>query len=121
MLRMIQQLSEALEKYFLGNNEGRPEEIELLINTVLKDVFKESSESISKKSSNELEKLLEKSNNPSDVSYLLGHLFYYKFLNFENTDHALKSIHFYKIWLKESQIYALAIIERIKNLKSKIE
>lgn len=123
LIRQIQQFTALLSKLLLGKNEGKTEEIELVIETQLKDIFKSTFPDLQNLSVEEIVKKIEvfKPHQQAELYEMLGHLFYYK--NRENFQQKLGkyAIYFYEMWIAKSQIFSIPVNERISELKSKIE
>lgn len=119
MIRQIKQFSEFIAAMLLGKNEGKPQEVLLVFETHMKNVFKMSFEELSVKSFEEIESLISgKEDTQKAVSYeLLGHLFYFKFKETGDTDLGEKSKYFYNLWQKKSKIFSMDVIKRLEELQ----
>ncbi|MFC6266888.1 hypothetical protein [Frigoriflavimonas asaccharolytica] len=122
LIRQIQQFTALLSKLLLGKNEGKPEEIELVIETQLKDIFKTTFPDLLQLSLEEIVEKVEvfKPHQQPELYEMLGHLFYFK--NKENFSEKLAkySIYFYEIWIAKAQIYSIPVNARIAELKEKL-
>ena len=119
MMRLVRQFSELLAKLILGKNEGRADDIELVIETQMKDIFKMDFEALAAKSQQELIDFVEEKEERHKAEYyeLLGHLFYYK--GKQQNDNALikRSVPFYESYLTKSGIFSMPVISRINEIK----
>lgn len=119
LIRQIQQFTAMLSKLLLGKNEGRPEEIELVIETQLKDIFKTTFPELAQLSKEEIIEKVEvfKPHQQADIYEMLGHLFYFK--NKENSEkkYAEFAVIFYEMWIAKSQIFSIPVNTRIAELK----
>lgn len=122
LIRQIHQFTALLSKLLLGKNEGKSEEIELVIETQLRDIFRITYPDLQKLSLEEIVEKVEvfKPHQQAELYEMLGHLFYYK--NTENFQQKLAkyAIYFYEMWIAKSQIFSIPVNARISELKSKI-
>jgi hypothetical protein len=119
LIRQIQQFAAMLSKLLLGKNEGKPKEIELVIETQMKDIFKTTFPDLAALSKEEIIEKVEvfKPHQQPEIYEMLGHLFYFK--NKENFEVKLAehSIYFYEIWIVKSQTFSFPVNARIAELK----
>ena len=122
LIRQIQQFAAMLSKLLLGKNEGKPEEIELVIETQLKDIFKTTFPELAQLSKEEIVEKVEvfKPHQQADIYEMLGHLFYFKNKEEPSENLCKKCIYFYEIWIAKSQIFSILVNARIAELKGKI-
>ena len=120
LIRLIQQFSAMLAKLLLGKNEGSPEEVELVIQTQLKDIFKTTFPEFAKLSTEEIVAKVDtfEPRHQGDLYEMLGHLFYFKNKEEPSENLAKKCIHFYEMWIAKSQIFSLPVNGRIAELKN---
>lgn len=123
MMRQIRQFSEFLSKMILGNNEGAPEEIELVIETQLRNIFKTDKETFLKKTKEEILEIIneKEENHQPEYFEMLGHLFYLENKKEENKIYAENAKTFYELWLQKSGIFSLAVMARISELNKSLE
>ena len=123
LIRQIQQFTAMLSKLLLGKNEGRPEEIELVIETQLKYIFKTTFPELQVLSLDEIIEKVEifKPHQQGELYEMLGHLFYYK--NRENFEESLAkySIFFYEMWILKAQVFSIPVNARIKVMRESIK
>lgn len=119
MMRMVRQFSELLAKLILAKNEGRSDDIQLVIETQMKDIFKTDFDSLAKKSQEELIYLVKEKavRHQSEYYELLGHLFYYKGQQNINQDLLKRSLVFYEHYLQTSGIFSMPVMSRINEIK----
>lgn len=119
MMRMVRQFSEFLSKLILGNNEGKSEDLLLVFETQMKDVFKMDFETLSVLPFDEINAIVLNKEEKHQPEYyeLLGHLFYYKFKENPTKDLAEKANNFYQLYLEKSQIFSIPVIQRLGELK----
>lgn len=122
-LRLIRQLSQALEKLLLGKPEESLMQKELDFDSLMKDIFKIDFAELSKKSVEEIDDLVKhrESRDHSDYYEMLGNVFMFHYRTENNLDFAKKATFFYEQYLRASGIFALPIINRIAELKSVTE
>ncbi len=118
ILRMVQQLSEALSRLLLGNNEGIPQEEELAIETQIRNVFKCSKKELSEKPFKEILSEIQSKPESHQIGYyeVLGHFFFLQNRIEPSGDLAQKAKNFYQIWLEESKIFSLVVMQRLGEL-----
>ena len=119
LIRQIQQFTAMLSKLLLGKNEGRPEEIELVIETQLKDIFKTTFPELALLSKEEIIEKVEvfKPHQQADIYEMLGHLFYFKNKETPEKKFAEFAVIFYEMWIAQSQIFSIPVNTRIAELK----
>lgn len=122
-LRLIRQLSQALEKLLLGKPEESLMQKELDFDSLMKDIFKIDFAELSKKSVEEIDDLVKhrESRDHADYYEMLGNVFMFHYRTENNLDFAKKATFFYGQYLRASGIFALPIINRIAELKSVTE
>ncbi len=121
MMRMVRQFSNLLSKLILDKNEGEfMEDIDSDFDTQLKDIFKMDFTELSSKSKDEIIDMvkLRESKDHADYYELLGNLFMFHFRTHGKQDFAEKAKTFYELYLTTSGIFAMPIINRIKELKA---
>ena len=119
LIRQIQQFTAMLSKLLLGKNEGRPEEIELVIETQLKDIFKTTFSDLAQLSKEEIIEKVEvfKPHQQPDIYEMLGHLFYFKNKETPEKKYVEFAVIFYEMWILQSQIFSIPVNARIAELK----
>lgn len=119
-LRLIRQLTQALEKLLLGKPEESLMQKELDFDSLMKDIFKINFEEIASKSKTEIIEMVEQRESKDHVDYfeMLGNVFMFHYRNMGNLDFADKAKTFYELYLQKSGIFALPIINRINELKT---
>lgn len=118
ILRMVQQLSEALSRLLLGNNEGIPQEEELAIDTQISNVFKCSKKELSEQTFEEILAEIQTKPESHQTGYyeVLGHFFFLQNRIEPKQELAQKAKNFYQIWLEKSQIFSLVVMQRLSEL-----
>ena len=118
-LRLIRQLSQALEKLLLGKPEESLMQKELDFDSLMKDIFKMDFAELLLKSKEEIIELVNLRESKDHVDYyeMLGNVFMFHFKTEENLDFADKAKTFYELYLQTSCIFAIPIINRINELK----
>ncbi|QIG89989.1 hypothetical protein G6R40_10090 [Chryseobacterium sp. POL2] len=118
-LRLIRQLTQALEKILLGKPEESLMQKDLDLDFLMKDIFKFDFKELSSKSISEIDALVEDGESKDHVDYyeMLGNVFQFKFNQTKQLDFAEKTKYFYERYLHKSGIFALPIINRISVLK----
>lgn len=121
-LRLIRQLSQALEKLILDKPEESLMQKELDFDSLMKDIFKMDFTEISSKPKEDLIALVNERQERDRKDYyeMLGNLFYFKGRG-ENNDFLDKAKTFYEMYLQTSGIFALPIINRISEIKKALE
>lgn len=118
IIRIVKQFSEALSKLILNKNEGELPEQQRIFDTNMSDTFKISFDELSAKSVEEIAEMIEEKEVSHQIAYyeLLGHLFYLKGNEKEDKKLLNASKRFYEIYLRESGIFSMPIMARIKEL-----
>lgn len=122
-LRLIRQLSQALEKLLLGKPEESLMQKELDFDSLMKDIFKIDFAELSKKSAEEIDDMVKQRESKDHADYyeMLGNVFMFHYRTENDVDFAKKAKLFYEKYLQTSGIFALPIINRIAELKSVTE
>lgn len=118
-IRLIRQLSQALEKLLLGKPEESLMQKELDFDSLMRDIFKMNFQDVSSKTSEELIQLIEERETKDHPDYyeMLGNLFYFHYQQENNTEYAQKAKAMYQNYLQTSGIFALPIINRINSIQ----
>ena len=118
-LRLIRQLSQALEKLLLGKPEESLMQKELDFDSLMKDIFKMDFAELLLKSKEEIIELVNLRESKDHVDYyeMLGNVFMFHFKTEENLDFADKAKTFYELYLQTNGIFGIPIINRINELK----
>ena len=118
-LRLIRQLTQALEKLILDKPEESLMQKELDFDTLMKDIFKMNFTEVSSMTKEEMITLVKERQERDRKDYyeMLGNLFYFKSREEQNKDFQDKAKTFYELYLQTSGIFALPIINRINELK----
>ena len=119
-LRLIRQLTQALEKLLLGKPEESLMQKELDFDSLMKHIFKIDFKELALKSKEELIEIVKKRESKDHADYyeMLGNVFMFHYKTEGQKDFAAKAIVFYEKYLQTSGIFALPIINRINELKS---
>lgn len=119
-LRLIRQLSQALEKLLLGKPEESLMQKELDFDSLMKDIFKMDFAELSSKSKEEIIQMvkLREPKDHADYYEMLGNVFMFHFRTEGQLDFAEKAKSFYELYLTTSGIFALPIINRMNELTS---
>ncbi|KFF28250.1 hypothetical protein [Chryseobacterium vrystaatense] len=122
-LRLIRQLTQALEKLILDKPEESLMQKELDFDTLMKDIFKIDFTAISSKTKEEIIAIVSERQERDHKDYyeMLGNLFYFKGKQDDNKDFLDKSKTFYELYLQTSGIFALPVINRINEIKKALE
>ncbi|MCT2408676.1 hypothetical protein NZD88_14090 [Chryseobacterium antibioticum] len=122
-LRLIRQLTQALEKLILDKPEESLMQKELDFDTLMKDIFKIDFTEISSKSKGEIISIVNERQERDHKDYyeMLGNLFYFQGKQDGNKDFLDKSKTFYELYLQTSGIFALPVINRINEMKKALE
>lgn len=122
-LRLIRQLSQALEKLILDKPEESLMQKELDFDTLMRDIFKMNFTEVSSMAKEDMIALVNERQERDRKDYyeMLGNLFYFKSREGENKDFQNKAKTFYELYLQTSGIFALPIINRINELKKALE
>lgn len=119
-LRLIRQLTQALEKLLLGKPEESLMQKELDFDSLMKDIFKMDFTELSLKSKEEITEMVKLRESKDHVDYyeMLGNVFMFHYRTEGKTDFAEKAKTFYELYLTTSGIFAMPIINRINELKA---
>jgi intergrase/recombinase len=122
-LRLIRQLTQALEKLILDKPEESLMQKELDFDSLMRDIFKMSFSEISSKTKDELIEIVNERQERDHKDYyeMLGNLFYFKGKTENNKDFLDKAKTFYELYLQTSGIFALPVINRISEIKKALE
>lgn len=118
-LRLIRQLTQALEKLILDKPEESLMQKELDYDSLMRDIFKIKFEELSSKTKEEIITLVSEKppKDQQDYYEMLGNLFYFEGRNNLTIDFMDKSVTFYDLYLQKSSIFSLPIINRINEMK----
>lgn len=119
-LRLIRQLSQALEKLLLGKPEESLMQKQLDFDSLMKDIFKMDFNELSLRSTEEIIEMvkLRESKDHADYYEMLGNVFMFHFRTEGKNDFAEKAKTFYERYLQTSGIFAMPVINRINELKA---
>jgi len=122
-LRLIRQLSQALEKLILDKPEESLMQKELDFDSLMRDIFKMSFTEVASKSKEELIGIVNERQERDHKDYyeMLGNLFYFKGKTEKNNEFLDKAKTFYELYLQTSGIFALPVINRISEIKKALE
>lgn len=122
-LRLIRQLTQALEKLILDKPEESLLQKELDFDTLMRDIFKMNFTEVSSMTKEEMIALVNERQERDHKDYyeMLGNLFYFKSREEQNKDFQDKAKTFYELYLQTSGIFALPVINRISELKKALE
>ena len=122
-LRLIRQLTQALEKLLLGKPEESLMQKELDFESLMKYIFNMDFNDIASKSKEELIKIVKERESKDHADYyeMLGNVFMFHYKIEGKLDFADKAKTFYELYLQTSGIFALPIINRINELKSELK
>lgn len=122
-LRLIRQLSQALEKLILDKPEESLMQKELDFESLMRDIFKMDFTEISSKPKEEIIAIVNERQERDHKDYyeMLGNLFYFKGRGEHNNDFLDKAKTFYERYLQTSGIFALPVINRINEIKKALE
>ncbi|ASE63319.1 hypothetical protein [Chryseobacterium indologenes] len=122
-LRLIRQLTQALEKLILDKPEESLMQKELDFDMLMRDIFKMNFTEVSSMTKEEMIALVNERQERDHKDYyeMLGNLFYFKSRQEPNKDFQDKAKTFYELYLQTSGIFALPIINRINELKKALE
>ncbi|SMP04089.1 hypothetical protein [Chryseobacterium profundimaris] len=122
-LRLIRQLSQALEKLILDKPEESLMQKELDFDSLMRDIFKLSFTGVASKTKEELIEMVNERQERDHKDYyeMLGNLFYFKGKTENNKDFLDKAKTFYELYLQSSGIFALPVINRISEIKKTLE
>ncbi|WP_336962287.1 hypothetical protein [Chryseobacterium contaminans] len=118
-LRLIRQLTQALEKLILDKPEESLMQKELDFDTLMRDIFKMNFTEVASMTKEEMITLVNERQERDRKDYyeMLGNLFYFKSREEQNKDFQDKAKTFYELYLQTSGIFALPVINRINELK----
>ena len=119
-LRLIRQLTQALEKLLLGKPEESLMQKELDFDSLMKDIFKINFKELASKSKEDIIEIVKgrESKDHADYYEMLGNVFMFHYRLEGTKDFADKAKTFYELYLQTSGIFALPIINRINELNS---
>ncbi len=119
-LRLIRQLTQALEKLLLGKPEESLMQKELDFDSLMKDIFKINFEELASKSKEEIIEIVKQRETKDHTDYyeMLGNLFMFHYRTEGKTDYGNKAKIFYELYLQTSGIFSLPVINRINELKT---
>ncbi|HCR76150.1 MAG TPA: hypothetical protein DIW37_07070 [Chryseobacterium sp.] len=122
-LRLIRQLTQALEKLILDKPEESLMQKELDFDTLMKDIFKFDFTTLSAKPKEEIIEIVNERQERDHKDYyeMLGNLFYFNGKQSDNKDFLDKAKTFYELYLQTSGIFALPVINRISEIKKALE
>lgn len=122
-LRLIRQLTQALEKLLLGKPEESLMQKELDFDSLMKDIFKIDFKELASKSKEELIEIVKERESKDHADYyeMLGNVFMFYYRTEGKLDFADKAKTFYELYLHSSGIFALPIINRVNELKSELK
>lgn len=122
-LRLIRQLTQALEKLILDKPEESLMQKELDFDTLMRDIFKMNFTEVASMTKEEMAALVNERQERDRKDYyeMLGNLFYFKSRQEQNKDFQDKAKTFYELYLQTSGIFALPVINRINELKKALE
>jgi len=122
-LRLIRQLTQALEKLILDKPEESLMQKELDFDSLMKDIFKFDFKELSSKSKEEIIEIVNERQERDHKDYyeMLGNLFYYNGKGEKNNDFLDKGKTFYELYLQTSGIFSLPIVNRINEIKKALE
>ncbi|PQA94659.1 hypothetical protein B0A69_09385 [Chryseobacterium shigense] len=122
-LRLIRQLSQALEKLILDKPEESLMQKELDFESLMKDIFKFDFTTLSSKTKEETIEIVNERQERDHKDYyeMLGNLFYFKGRGEKNNEFLDKAKTFYELYLQTSGIFALPVINRINEIKKALE
>lgn len=122
-LRLIRQLTQALEKLILDKPEESLMQKELDFDTLMRDIFKMNFTEVSSMTKEEMIALVNERQERDHKDYyeMLGNLFYFTGRQNQNKDFQNKAKTFYELYLQTSGIFALPVINRINELKKALE
>ncbi|MDM1553934.1 hypothetical protein PYS58_16060 [Chryseobacterium indologenes] len=122
-LRLIRQLTQALEKLILDKPEESLMQKELDFDTLMRDIFKMNFTEVASMTKEEMTALVNERQERDRKDYyeMLGNLFYFKSRQEQNKDFQDKAKTFYELYLQTSGIFALPVINRINELKKALE
>ncbi|CEJ67928.1 hypothetical protein BN1195_00210 [Chryseobacterium oranimense G311] len=122
-LRLIRQLTQALEKLILDKPEESLMQKELDFDSLMRDIFKFDFTTLSAKTKEEIIEIVNERQERDHKDYyeMLGNLFYFKGKQDANNEFLDKAKTFYELYLQTSGIFALPVINRINEIKKALE
>ncbi|WBX99557.1 hypothetical protein [Chryseobacterium gambrini] len=122
-LRLIRQLTQALEKLILDKPEESLMQKELDFESLMKDIFKFDFTTLSSKPKEKIIEIVNERQERDHKDYyeMLGNLFYFNGKQSDNKDFLDKAKTFYELYLQTSGIFALPVINRISEIKKALE
>ncbi|WP_343611288.1 hypothetical protein [Chryseobacterium oranimense] len=122
-LRLIRQLTQALEKLILDKPEESLMQKELDFDSLMRDIFKFDFTALSAKTKEEIIEIVNERQERDHKDYyeMLGNLFYFKGKQEANNEFLEKAKTFYELYLQTSGIFALPVINRINEIKKALE
>ncbi|WP_265132022.1 hypothetical protein [Chryseobacterium oranimense] len=122
-LRLIRQLTQALEKLILDKPEESLMQKELDFDSLMRDIFKFNFTALSAKTKEEIIEIVNERQERDHKDYyeMLGNLFYFKGKQDANNEFLDKAKTFYELYLQTSGIFALPVINRINEIKKALE
>ena len=117
-LRLIRQLTQALEKLLLGKPEESLMQKELDFDSLMKDIFKFDFVTLASKSKEEIIEIVQERQERDHKDYyeMLANLFYYNGKVENRVEYLDKAKTFYELYLKTSSIFSLPVINRINEI-----
>ena len=117
-LRLIRQLSQALEKLILDKPEESLMQKELDFDSLMKDIFKFDFVTLASKSKEEIIEIVQERQERDHKDYyeMLANLFYYNGKVENRVEYLDKAKTFYELYLKTSSIFSLPVINRINEI-----
>lgn len=117
-LRLIRQLTQALEKLILDKPEESLMQKELDFDSLMKDIFKFDFVTLASKSKEEIIEIVQERQERDHKDYyeMLANLFYYNGKVENRVDYLDKAKTFYELYLKTSSIFSLPVINRINEI-----
>ena len=122
-LRLIRQLTQALEKLILDKPEESLMQKELDFETLMKDIFKFDFTTLASKSKEDIIAIVNarQERDRKDYYEMLGNLFYFNGKAANNNEFLDKAKTFYELYLQTSGIFALPVINRINEINKALE
>ncbi|WP_223608422.1 hypothetical protein [Chryseobacterium sp. OSA05B] len=122
-LRLIRQLTQALEKLILDKPEESLMQKELDFDSLMRDIFKFDFTTLSSKTKEDIIEIVNERQERDHKDYyeMLGNLFYFKGRGEKNNEFLDKAKTFYELYLQTSGIFALPVINRINEIKKALE
>ncbi|SFN68413.1 hypothetical protein SAMN05421594_3830 [Chryseobacterium oleae] len=122
-LRLIRQLTQALEKLILDKPEESLMQKELDFESLMKDIFKFDFTTLASKTKEEIIEIVNERQERDHKDYyeMLGNLFYFTGRGEKNNEFLDKAKTFYELYLQTSGIFALPVINRINEIKKALE